>query len=109
MGIITLIIALVVVLALAPLLINWLQHSRCPKCGKWFCLEYHSFEVTDKVVGHNRTRFGGGRRGGIMKGGLFWGSGHTRDDPFIREWGEARYICRSCGRKVAFKNVKRDR
>jgi hypothetical protein len=80
----------------------------CPKCGKSDCLEYHGFVVTDKVVGHNRTRIGGGRRGSIMRGGFFSGLGRTRDEPFIREWGEDRYICRACGRKVAFQ-IRRDR
>jgi len=108
MGIITVIIIAVIILFSVPHIINWLRFSHCPKCGKWFCLEYNSFEVTDKVVGHHRTRFGGGRRGG-WKGGFFWGTRQTRDDPFIREWGEARYICKACGRHVSFHNVKRDR
>ena len=107
-GIITVIVAAVIGLFLTPHIINWTHTARCPKCGKWFCLEYHSFVVTDKVVGHNRTRFGGGRRSGWRRG-LFGSTGHTRDDPFIREWGEARYICRACGRHVSIHNVKRDR
>ena len=109
MGIIILIIVLIIGIFLIPHIINWTLHNRCPKCGKWFTLDYHSFEVTDKVVGRNRTRFGGGRRSGLLRGGFFGGTGYTREDPFIREWGEARYICRACGRKVAIRNVKRDR
>ena len=108
MGIIGLLIFVALGIFFVPLLINWLRFSRCPKCGKWFCLEYHSFVVTDKVVGHHRTRYGGGRRSG-WRGGFFGGTGHTRDDPFIREWGEARYICKACGCHVSFYNVKRDR
>jgi len=106
--IIVLIVLAVLGVFLVPRIINWTHTVHCPKCGKWFCLEYHSFVVTDKVVGHHRTRFGGGRRGG-WKGGFFWGSGQTLDSPFIREWGEARYICRACGRHVSVHNVIRDR
>jgi len=108
MGFIILIILVVIGIALAPHIINWTHTVHCPKCGKWFCLEYHSFEVTDKVVGHNRNHFNFGRRGG-WRGGPFWSAGRSKGDPFIREWGEARYICRACGRKVAVRNVKRDR
>jgi len=108
MGIITAIIVVVIILFLAPHIINWLRYSRCPKCGKWFCLEYHSFEVTDKVVGHHRTRTGGGSAFRLFGISLVHRS-RTRDDPFIREWGEARYICRACGRHVSFYNVIRDR
>jgi len=87
---------------------NWLRIARCPKCGKWFCLDYHSFVVTDKVVSQNSTNFGGGHLPG-WQGGSFWNMGRTNADPFIREWGEARYICRACKRKVSFRNVKQDR
>ena len=104
MGIIILIILVFLGIFLIPRIINWTHTVHCPKCGKWFCLEYHSFVVTDKAVGHHRTRYGGGRLGGI-----FWGRGYTKDVPFIREWGEARYICRACGRHVSIHNVKRDR
>lgn len=93
---------------LIPHIINWTHTVHCPKCGKWFCLEYHSFVVTDKAIGHHRTRFGGGHRSG-WKGGGFFNTGRTYDDPFIREWGEARYICRACGRHISIHNVKRDR
>ena len=103
------IVIIIIGIVLIPRIINWSHSARCPKCGKWFCLEYHSFVVTDKVVSQNTTRFGGGRRSGLLRGGFFWGTGHTKADPFIREWGEARYICRECGRKVAIRNVKRDR
>jgi hypothetical protein len=72
------------------------------------CLEYHSFVVTDKVVGHNRTRYGGGR-GFRFLGVTFSHHSQTYDEPFIREWGEARYICRACGRHISIHNVKRDR
>jgi len=108
MSIIAVIIGAVLVLFLAPIIINRLRYSHCPKCGKWFCLEYHSFVVTDKVVGHNRTHTGGGNAFRLFGVSLLHRS-HTRDDPFIREWGEARYICRACNRHVSFHNVKRDR
>jgi len=87
---------------------NWLRTVHCPKCGKWFCLNYHSFVATDQVVSQNSTNFGGGSHAG-WQGGDFWQMGRTNADPFIREWGEARYICRACGRRVALRNVKRDR
>ena len=103
-----LVILALLVIFLAPRVINWLHTARCYKCGKWFCLEYHSFVVTDKVVGHHRSNSGWGRRAG-WKGGIIWGFGRTKDDPFIREWGEARYICSACGRHISIHNVKRDR
>jgi DNA-directed RNA polymerase subunit RPC12/RpoP len=88
---------------------DWLKYSRCPKCGKWFHMEFHSFvNITDRVVGRSRTRYGGGRRAG-WQGGGFGNVFRTDDDPFIREWGEARYICRACGRHVSFHNATRDR
>jgi hypothetical protein len=64
--------------------------------------------VTDKVVGHNKTHHGGGH-GVRFLGVSFAHRSQTHDEPFIREWGEARYICRSCGRHVSIYNVKRDR
>jgi DNA-directed RNA polymerase subunit RPC12/RpoP len=100
MGFLTFGIIAVVAASLIPAIINWSKTHRCPKCGKWFCLEYHSFVVTDKTIGHNRERSGGGYRSG-WRGGFFGGNSHTRDDPFIREWGEARYICRACGRHIS--------
>jgi hypothetical protein len=45
-------------------------------------------------------RRGGGYRGGL-KGGFYNGVSNLYDNPFIREWGEARYICRACGRHVS--------
>jgi DNA-directed RNA polymerase subunit RPC12/RpoP len=95
-------------ISLIPHIINWVHTVHCPKCGKWFCLDFHSFVVTDKVVGHHRTRNGGGYRNG-WRGGGFFDNSRTKDDPFIREWGEARYICRACGRHISIHNVKRDR
>ena len=89
-------------------IINWAHTLRCPKCGGWFCLDYHSFVVTDKVVGHNKTRTGGGTFFRFL-GISFLHRSRTRDDPFIREWGEARYICRACGRHVSIHNVRRDK
>jgi len=87
---------------------NWLRKARCPKCSKWFCLDYHSFVVTDKVVSQNSNNFGTGHLPG-WEGGSFWTMGHSNADPFIREWGEARYICRACKRRISIRNVKQDR
>jgi hypothetical protein len=77
---------------------NWLQTVRCPRCGAWFTLQFVRFDADAKikpVVGHNRTRHGGGYRSG-WRGGLFGGMGHTSDDPFIREFGYDRYLCKKC-------------
>ena len=106
--IVTVVVVVVIGLFLAPHIINWVHTVHCPKCGKWFCLEYQSFVVTDKTIGHNKTRTGGGSAFKFMGISLFHRS-YTRDAPFIREWGELRYICRACGRKVAIRNVRKDR
>ena len=106
--IIALIVLVILGIYLIPRIINWTHTVHCPKCGKWFCLDYHSFVVTDKVVGHHRTRTGGGNAFKFL-GISFFHRSHTRDDPFIREWGEARYICHACGRHISIHNVIRDR
>jgi len=107
-----LILKLVALVSLAAFLIrrliNWTRTVHCPKCGKWFCLQYHSFVATDKVASQHTTNVGGGSHAG-WQGGNFWNMGRTQADPFICEWGDARYICRACNRKVAVRNVKRDR
>ena len=62
--------------------------------------------VKDKVVGHDRNRYGGGgghyRYGGL--GGFH--SSHTSDQPFIRYWVEERYICQKCGRHISIHTRK---
>ena len=62
--------------------------------------------VKDKVVGHDRNRYGGGgghyRYGGL--GGFH--SSHTSAQPFIRYWVEERYICQKCGRHISIHTRK---
>jgi hypothetical protein len=79
-----------------PAILNWVKTVHCPKCGSWFTLEFVRFDVTDKTIAHNRRRDGGGYRPG-WRGGFGGGSSYTRDDPYIREWGKARYLCKKCG------------
>jgi hypothetical protein len=69
-----------------PRIHDWISTVHCLKCGRWFCLGYHSFVVTDQVVGHHQTRTGGGSLFNFF-GLSFLNRAHTRDDPFIREWG----------------------
>jgi ribosomal protein S27AE len=87
---------LVLGVSLLPFILNWIKTVHCPKCGSWFTLEFVRFDVTDKVIGHDRTRHNGGYRTG-WRGGFGGGTSHTRDNPFIREWGKARYLCKKCG------------
>jgi hypothetical protein len=108
MGWLILIILAVVAIPLIPVIARWLKFNHCPKCGGWFCLEFHDFVVTDKVVGHNRNRYGSGQMFRFL-GLRFLSHSQSFDQPFIREWGEARYICKKCGRHVSFYNVTRDR
>jgi len=91
MGLVVLGCLVVLGIFLTPHIISWAHTVHCPKCGKWFCLEYHSFVVTDKTVGHHKTRTGGGNAFRLF-GLAFLHRSYTRDDPFIREWGEARYL-----------------
>ena len=94
-------ILLSVFLILIPSIQLWYKRNRCPKCGEWHCLKYVTEVVTDKVVGHDRSRYGtgGGRYDQGFIGGLR--SSHTSDQPFIRCWVEERYICQKCGRHVS--------
>ena len=109
MGIILLIILVILGISLIPRIRNWKHKVHCPNCGKWFCLNLNNFVVTDKVVGYNRRNSGWGWLGSIIKGGFFFNRGGTREDPFIREWGEAHYTCRTCGGCVTLYNVRRDK
>ena len=82
-----------------PSIIIWYKRNHCPKCGNWHCLKYVTEVVTDKVVGHDRNRYGsGGGYGKGFFGGMF--NSHTSDQPFIRYWVEERYVCRSEERRV---------
>lgn len=78
--------------------LNWFLRSHCPKCGEWYCLQYHSEIIKDKVVGHSKTRYGNFKN--YIK--------RDNADPFIREWVEERYICQKCGRHVSL-HITRDR
>jgi len=78
--------------------LRWLQTARCPRCKAWFALQFVRFDVDKSVkpvVGHDRRRHRGGYLPG-WRGGLFGGLAHTTDEPFVREWGHARYLCRRC-------------
>jgi hypothetical protein len=75
---------------------NWVRTRHCPKCGTWFMLEFVHFDVTDKVTGHDSRQGHGGYMPG-WKGGIDGGLSNTRDNPFIREFGKARYLCKKCG------------
>jgi hypothetical protein len=90
-----------------PAFFNWRKTVRCPKCGKWFCLEYQGFEVRDKVVGHSNTRYGGGL-GNQFFARLFLHASRTNADPFIREWGTARFLCKKCGCQIMI-DTRRDK
>jgi DNA-directed RNA polymerase subunit RPC12/RpoP len=84
-------VILAVVLALLPAIKNWVQTVHCPKCGSWFTLKFVRFDVTDKVTGRDKDRMGwhSGIRGGFR-------TNHTSEQPFIREFGKARYLCAKC-------------
>jgi DNA-directed RNA polymerase subunit RPC12/RpoP len=90
-----------------PALLNWIKTVRCPKCGKWFCLEYQGFDVRDKTVGHSSTRYGGGL-GNRFFARIFLHGSRTNADPFIREWGTADFLCRNCGCRILI-DTKRDK
>ena len=89
-----------------PSIILWYKRNKCPKCGAWGTLKFVKEIVKDKVVGHDRNRYGGGgghyRYGGL--GGFH--SSHTSDQPFIRYWVEERYICQKCGRHISIHTRK---
>jgi hypothetical protein len=52
-----------------PAIMNWVKTVHCPVCGKWFCLEYHNFIVTDRAIAHNFQQRDGGYRNGLRGGG----------------------------------------
>lgn len=103
-GLIFLFIVIFLFLTFLPSIILWYKRKKCPKCGAWGTLKFVKEIVKDKVVGHDRNRYGGGhyRYGGL--GGFH--SSHTSDQPFIRYWVEERYICQKCGRHISIHTRK---
>jgi len=93
-----------------PSVFRWIKTVRCPKCKKWFKLDYSGFDVRDKVVGHSSTSFGGGLGGifGRLHAFIFGHATRTNADPFIREWGTARFYCTKCGCNIEL-DTRRDR
>jgi DNA-directed RNA polymerase subunit RPC12/RpoP len=108
MILIALIAAVILGIFLVPRIARWARTVHCPKCGKWFCLKFHSFVVTDSTMAQRTVRTLGGSIFEFL-GLSFLGRMYTREDPYIREWGEARYICRACGRHISIRDTKRDR
>ena len=102
--------ALVFLITVTPAIRRWVRTVRCPSCGKWFKLEYHGFDVRDKAVGHSSTRFGGGVGGLLGRIGaiIFGHATRTNADPFIREWGTARFTCLKCGCNIEI-DTRRDK
>lgn len=105
-GLIFLFIVIFLFLTFLPSIILWYKRKKCPKCGACGTLKLVKEIVKDKVVGHDRNRYGGGgghyRYGGL--GGFH--SSHTSDQPFIRYWVEERYICQKCGRHISIHTRK---
>lgn len=103
-GLIFLFIVIFFFITFMPSIILWYKRNKCPKCGAWGTLNFVKEIVKDKVVGHDRNRYGGGRYryGGL--GGFH--SSHTSDQPFIRYWVEERYICQKCGRHISIHTRK---
>ena len=105
-GLIFLFIVIFLFLTFLPSIILWYKRKKCPKCRAWGTLKFVKEIVKDKVVGHDRNRYGGGgghyRYGGL---GVFHSS-HTSDQPFIRYWVEERYICQKCGRHISIHTRK---
>ncbi|MDR2019302.1 MAG: hypothetical protein LBQ14_00880 [Treponema sp.] len=99
--------AAVFLIMVLPAFFNWRKTVRCPGCRKWFRLDYQGFEVRDKVVGHSSTRYGGGL-GNRFFARLFLHRSRTNADPFIREWGTARFLCKNCGCQILI-DTRRDR
>jgi DNA-directed RNA polymerase subunit RPC12/RpoP len=99
--------AVIFLIMVLPAFFNWRKTVRCPRCRKWFRLEYQGFEVRDKVVGQSNTRYGGGL-GNRFFARLFLQASRTNADPFIREWGTASFLCKNCGCRILI-DTKRDR
>jgi hypothetical protein len=86
---------LIFLIIILPVFLNWRKTMRCPRCRKWFMLELQTFDVRDKLIGHSSTRYGGGL-GNRLFARVFLQVSRTNADPFIREWGTARFICKNC-------------
>jgi hypothetical protein len=99
--------AAVLLIIVLPPFLNWRKTVRCLGCRKWFRLEFRNFDVRDKVVGHSSTRYGGGL-GSRFFARLFLHAARTNADPFIREWGTARFVCKNCGCLISIE-TRRDR
>jgi hypothetical protein len=99
--------ALIFLIIALPAFLNWRKTVRCPRCRKWFRLAYQAFDVRDKVVGHSSTRYGGGL-GNRFFARLFLHASRTNADPYIREWGTARFVCKNCGCQIMI-DTKRDK
>jgi hypothetical protein len=99
--------ALIFLIIALPTFFNWRKTVHCPRCWKWFRLEYQAFDVRDKVVGHSNTRYGGGL-GSRFFARLFLHASRTNADPFIREWGTARFVCKNCECLISIE-ARRDR
>jgi hypothetical protein len=104
-------IIIILVIAL-PSFFRYRKTVRCPKCRSWFKLDYLGFEVSDKVVGNSSSTFGGGGGAGGLLGRIaafvFGHASRTNADPFIREWGTARFVCTKCGCRIEI-DTRRDR
>jgi hypothetical protein len=103
--------ASLIALALAlPPFLRLVKTLHCPKCRGWFCLDFTGFAVSDKVVGHSSTTFGGGIGGllGRIAALVFGHASRTNADPFIREWGTAHFHCAHCGCAIEI-DTRRDR
>ena len=102
--------ALIFLITVTPAFSRWVKTVRCPKCGRWFVLEFQGFDVSDKTVGHSSTSFGGGFGGlvGWLRTIIFGHATRTNADPFIREWGTARFTCLKCGCKIEI-DTRRDK
>jgi DNA-directed RNA polymerase subunit RPC12/RpoP len=105
-------IGAVITLSIAlPSFFRFRKTVRCPKCRSWFKLEFQGFDVSDKVVGHSSSTFGGGGVGGLLgrfAGFVFGHASRTNADPFIREWGTAHFVCAKCGCHIEI-DTRRDR
>ncbi|GBU27569.1 hypothetical protein R84B8_01103 [Treponema sp. R8-4-B8] len=102
---------IIILISFLPSLFRWRKTVRCPKCKKWYKLDYRGFNVRDKVVGNSSTSFGGGGVGGLfgrLSAFIFGHATRTNADPFIREWGTAYFTCTNCGCNIEI-DTRRDR
>ncbi|MCL2609226.1 MAG: hypothetical protein FWD94_04905 [Treponema sp.] len=103
--------ALILVAVFLPAFFRWRRTVRCPECKKWFALEFIAFDVQNHAVGQSSSSFGGGVAGGIfgyVSALIFGHASRTNADPFLREWGTARFVCKKCGCNVEL-DTRRDK